>query len=80
MDPVVGARLFLTGKTGKGKNRVRENGQEWVVLQVTGTVLFDNRGGPWLFVNPTSRTDTDKSRWIHSTDDKDFVVTKPLSV
>jgi hypothetical protein len=70
----VGDKLVLRGKTQKGRNRVRENGAEWEVIRISDKVLFDDRPGPWLFVNPTSRTDDDKSRWIHSSADKDFEI------
>lgn len=67
--------LKLTGKTMKGKNRVREHGQLWVVHAETQIVLFNPEPGPWLFVAPVGKDFQDKSsRWIHAVDDKDFIV------
>lgn len=64
--------LILTGKTQKGKNRIRELGTLWQIVRTADTVLFDTRKGPWALVKPIGQPD--KSRWIHWTDDKDFVV------
>ena len=61
---------ILTGKTQKGKNRVRENGKEWVVKKTVNRVLFDSRQGPWFMVVPVNAPGN--GRWVHLTDDKDF--------
>lgn len=60
----------LTGKSLKGKNRVRERGEIWEVLRVTDKVLFSAEPGPWLLLQST---DAKKSlQWVHSTADQDF--------
>jgi len=64
--------LILEGKTGKGKNRIRENGSEWVLLQEADHVMFNPERGPWLLIRPAARTDDAKDRWIHSKHDVDF--------
>ena len=67
--------IQLTGKTQKGKNRVRECGDRWEVLIVDNRGLFDNRPGPWFFIRPIGGTD-EQTRWIHGRDDVNFHVTK----
>lgn len=62
---------ILTGKTQKGRNRVRENGREWTVKKTANRVLFDTRTGPWLLLSAVHSND---GRWVHATDDKDFLV------
>ena len=65
----------LVGKSMKGKNRVREHGSVWTVHVITEKVLFNPQPGPWLFVSPLGRLFQDKaSRWVHQTDDQDFIV------
>jgi len=66
--------IFLQGKTQKGKNRVRELGTEWKVLDTRDSVAFSSDSGPWVRVAPVSGG-VDKDRWIHLTKDKDFSVT-----
>lgn len=62
--------MKLSGKTQKGKNRIRELGDEWDLERTADSVLFDFRPGPWGLVAP--KTNRDKSRWIHLTHDHDF--------
>jgi len=79
---LLGKQIKLTGKTQKGKNRVREHGNEWVVLAETQTILFSpSKQGPWLFVAPQRSTypqnqghDDKASRWVHLNNDENFVV------
>lgn len=72
----LGKNIRLKGKTQKGKNRVREHGDEWVVLAVTDTVLFQpSKKGPWLFLSPLGKNQDDKaSRWVKLEDDHDFEI------
>jgi len=65
--------MILIGKTQKGKNRVRELGSEWFLVRKSARVLFDSRPGPWWLVQPVNGSE-EKSRWIHSKEDKDFEV------
>ena len=62
--------MRLTGKTQKGKNRIREHGNDWVLIRVSNMVLFDKKPGQWFLVAPCNNGSA--SRWIHSTNDKDF--------
>ena len=65
-----GRKILLTGRTQKGKNAAQRDGNEWRIVQVTDTVRFDTRQGPWLLI--TTGGDTD--RWVHQTDDVNFTV------
>lgn len=70
----LGKKIQLKGISQKGKNRVRENGHEWIVLAETDTVLFaPNEHGPWLFICPHGTNQNHKaSRWVRIYDDADF--------
>jgi hypothetical protein len=65
--------MKLRGKTHKGKNRIRELGSEWFLIRKSARVLFDSRSGSWWLIQPVGASE-EKSRWIHSTADKDFEV------
>lgn len=68
--------VILSGLTQKGKNRVREHGSEWKVIRSEQTVLFDNRSGPWLWIEPIVSSNPAKAtRWVHEKLDHDFKVT-----
>lgn len=73
---LLGKTIQLKGITQKGKNRVREHGDRWVVLAETDRVVFaPNNPGPWLFVAPVGKGQEDKaSRWVRASDDLDFGV------
>ena len=72
---ILGKTIRLKGKTMKGKNRVREHGDEWTVLAETEKVLFNPTKGPWIFIAPKGKNQDDKaSRWCHSLTDLDFEV------
>ncbi len=70
----LGKTIRLSGKTQKGKNRVREQGDEWMVFAETDRVLFaKDKAGPWLFISPVHQSqDSKASRWIHGLQDSDF--------
>ena len=72
----LGKNIRLKGKSQKGKNRVREQGELWSVFAETDRVLFSaGKVGPWLFIAPAGKNQDDKSsRWIHATNDLDFDV------
>lgn len=63
----------MTGKTQKGKNRVREHGTLWNCIEVRDSVRFDTRVGGWLRVTP-SNGNTNAERWVRQEDDVDFAV------
>lgn len=71
---LIGKIITLKGKSGKGKNRVRELGDEWEIVEISDGVLFSDVPGPWYKVSPSSRSDDDKDRWIHSKNDEHFIV------
>jgi hypothetical protein len=69
---VFSQNLKLRGKSQKGKNRVRELGENWIVLEECDTVLFSSQNGPWLHVQPNAGRE--KSRWINKLHDADFEI------
>ena len=64
--------MKLVGKSLKGKNRIRELGSEWKLIQTVMAVGFSSEPGPWLMVEPISNSN--KGRWIHKTNDIDFII------
>ena len=71
---LLGTKIKLKGITQKGKNRIRENGDEWTVFAETDHVLFaPNQIGQWLFIAPIGKDQDHKaSRWINGIGDLDF--------
>lgn len=67
-------QVIVSGKNQKGKNRIREHGQTWVVLEVRDKVLFDATKGPWLLIAPINKTESHHHRWIHESHDSDMVL------
>jgi len=65
--------MKLIGISKKGKERIKRDGDEWVVLRVEDRVLFSSDPGPWLFVIPPNG-DERASRWIHKTRDPNFEI------
>ena len=66
--------IVLRGKTLKGKNRVREHGERWVVREVDHSVLSPNLG---LLVRPEGSNNPDAySRWVRTVGngDPDFEI------
>lgn len=53
----------IEGISLKGKNRVREQGSIFSILEIKDRVLFSDKLGPWLQL---------KHRWIHATNDPNF--------
>lgn len=60
---LVGQTIEIEGISRKGKNRVREQGSTFEILEIKDRVLFSDKPEPWLQL---------KHRWIHATEDKDF--------
>jgi hypothetical protein len=77
---LLGKIIKLHGITQKGKNRVREHGNEWTVFAETERVLFSpDKKGPWLFIAPIGQTqDSKASRWVHQNNDPDFKLVIPV--
>lgn len=77
--------ISLIPLTKKGKQLIKTHGDRWEVVEVRQQVIFDDRHGPWLLVQPlseerapasnmrSSRIET-ASRWIHEHDDINFKV------
>lgn len=63
-------KVFLEGKTLKGRNRIREHGNVWEVAIVQQEVIFSYNPGPWWLVQAPDG----HSRWIHSLEDEHFKV------
>ena len=63
----IGQEIEIEGISLKGKNRVREQGSTFSILEIKDRVLFSDKPGPWLQL---------KHRWVHTTEDKDFGVKK----
>jgi len=67
--------ISLQGISKKGKQRIKDYGANWRVLDKRSKVLFNNRLGPWLLIVPSSKNDDDAaSRWVHGLDDDDFKI------
>lgn len=69
-----GDKVKLTGKTKHGKNRVREQGQDWVVVKVAKNKLLSDS---WekdfaLLMQPDNQSED--WRWVAVQDDKNFDV------
>lgn len=63
--------MKLRGRTNKGKNRIRELGEDWILVKESETVSFSSERG-WLMVQPV--TNPDKGRWILAKNDPDFEI------
>lgn len=73
-DFYIGDTITLIGKSQKGKNRIRENGGEWIVLQ-------SSRGLPdckdtLLLVEPLTQKDPQRPyvRWVDIFNDPHFEI------
>ena len=77
---LLGKQIKVTGVSQKGKNRIRQHGDIWVVLAETDRVLFSpSQPGPWLFIAPPGMGQTDApSRWMHLHNDPTFGLVKVL--
>ena len=65
-------RVRLTPKSQHGRNRVREQGDTWIVMNETSimnTVKHRNCSGPFILCEKDGNI-----RWVSTTDDPDFVV------
>lgn len=62
--------LKLRGKTRKGKNRVKEHGEFWEILEEKHADCCNGIG--WLIIPKNG--DENAIRWINKTNDPDFEV------
>jgi len=65
--------MKLTGKTKKGKERVKRDGSEgWIVVRTADKIACSNKSGPWFLMQ---NGDNEKSmRWVNMRDDEHFIV------
>lgn len=74
--------LTLTHKTRKGKQKLNQFGNKWIVLRSVPDVCFSSFTGPWLFIKPIkdmSKIERQNApRWIHKNNDKDFLITSDI--
>jgi hypothetical protein len=77
---LLGKSIKVAGISQRGKNRVREFGDTWVVLAETDRILFSpTEAGPWLFIAPPGMGQEDRaSRWMHIQNDPTFEVVRVL--
>ena len=66
----IGDIVIVEGISQKGKNRVRELGNEWKVIKVSQNVLFSQEKCDWVLVAPSF--DSPKFRWVKKFGDDDF--------
>ena len=69
-----GDHVKLTGKTKHGKNRVREQGAEWIVVKVnTGLIFADDRKKEFALLRKENNPG-EHWRWVALEEDKNFSV------
>jgi hypothetical protein len=76
--------VTLTPKTQKGKNAIHNtrqgckgwDGTTWWVTQWKDRVLFSDKPGPWLMIEPAINVGSMAwSRWVHKDTDDNVTVT-----
>jgi hypothetical protein len=70
-------RVKLVGKTQHGKNRVREQGEQWRVVGESDVVHFRTSSpGPYLLLESESEEGPHGpwSRWVSIQRDRDFMI------
>lgn len=73
----LGDILILTGKDKKGRQRIKQHGEKWVVVEIKDTVVFNPEPGPWLLVEP-ELGQRQAMRWINPQNDPHFKIEKPV--
>jgi len=74
----------LAGLSKRGKQIVKQHGERWECVRQRDKVLFSDKAGPWLYVEPLgelrvsttvreARFET-AGRWVHALTDEDFKV------
>jgi hypothetical protein len=81
---LLGKEIQLKGLTQRGRNRIREHGDRWMVLadpavranvtvDPSGGIDFNDGGGPQLFITPVGGDQNHPaSRWILLKNDPNF--------
>lgn len=66
--------MILQGKSHKGKNRIKELGQHWVIITDCDVVISQN-GEPCFLICPIKEKDQvwpTHARWVRKQNDPDF--------
>ena len=74
---MIGKKVKLAGKSRHGKNRVREQGEDWEVTGESDVVHFRTPApGPWLLLQSENKGSKDihHIRWVSIQKDPDFSV------
>ena len=74
---MVGKKVKLTGKSRHGKNRVREQGEDWEVVGETDSVHFRTSApGPFILLQSSEREGLHgpHARWVSIQRDSNFIV------
>jgi len=69
-----GDKVKLTGKTKHGKNRVREQGAEWIVVKVKAGVLFSDDKEKQFALLKKEESQSEFWRWVALKEDKNFFI------
>lgn len=69
-----GDKVKLTGKTKHGKNRVREQGADWIVVKVRAGVLFSEDKKKEFALLRKEDNPGEHWRWVALKEDKNFSV------
>lgn len=69
---------IVKGISEKGQQKIKQWGDEWVILCERQFVMFNHKDGPWYFIQAsTDMTETGESTcWVHGKDDPDFKLHK----
>ena len=68
----IGDQITLKGISKHGKDRIHQFGISWIVKCFSDKVGFDNKKGNWIGL--TDANGKNDFRWIHETNDKNFVI------
>ena len=91
IDPAESEKIVLEGISQKGKNKVRELGKDWRIVDIAEKAQFSDKPGPWYSIIPehllaeyidkgwAARTKASSTeRWINSKDDNDFKIVEDV--
>lgn len=73
MNIKTGDLVTLKPISEHAKERVHQQGIQWVVEAIAEKVLFESKTGVWLGLRAKSKNALD-FRWVHLTDDEHFKV------
>jgi hypothetical protein len=77
--------ISLIPLTKRGKQLVKQHGERWEVIELRNRVLFTDKHGPWLLVQPLTEDRAPSqsfrdarlesaARWVHEFNDDNFKV------